>query len=175
LSDTTAVLKPQLFRREPIDLLSVPTEFSCPGEDRPVKVVLVGDRIATAQMGTVDRPLLPEKAQGFIKSGARNQKVGGDLKPALEHPMDRREIALSVITGEPVGEFTGHLADALALLDGQVPFIGGDRITTDEFVGLDEIPPSNLHDIAVTGHAGRFGSPFGRWRQQRREVFDEPT
>lgn len=38
--------------------------------------------------------------------------------------MDRREIALSVITGEPVGDFTGHLTDALALLDGQVPFIG---------------------------------------------------
>ena len=44
----------QFFRREPTDLLAVPTEFARPGEDRPIKIILVGDRVATAQARTVD-------------------------------------------------------------------------------------------------------------------------
>ncbi len=124
--------QPQLFRREPIDLLAVPTKFARTGKDRPVKIVLVGDGVATAQMRTVDGPMLPEKAKGFLIPAARNQKVGGNLKPALEHSMHGRKIGLSFVTGEPVGKFAGHLADALALLNGEVTLIRSDRISTDD-------------------------------------------
>jgi len=81
--------------------------------------------------------MLPEKAKSLLIPAARNQKIGRNLKPALEHPMHGREIGFAVFTCETVGKFAGHLADALALLNREVTFIGSDRISTDEFFCSD--------------------------------------
>ena len=97
----------QLFRCEPIDALAIPAEFASTSKDRPVEIVLVRDGIAMAQARTVDGPMLPEKVERFVIPAARNLKVGGDLKPALEHPMHGCEIRFTVIAGQPDGEFGG--------------------------------------------------------------------
>lgn len=157
-------LERQLFSREPIDSQAFPTEFACPDEYRPIKIGLVGIQVATAQARAVDGPLLAEIAKSLITLAARNQKEGGDPKPAPKHPMDDREVGRSFITGNPVGEFTGHLVDALALPRGQMPFVGSDRISPNEPFRLDEIPPGNLHDIAMAIHADVLTHPVGgRW------------
>lgn len=54
--------------------------------------------------------MLPQKAKGFLIPAAGNQKVRGDLKPTLEHPIHGSKIGLSFVTREPVGKLSGHLA-----------------------------------------------------------------